>query len=67
MTPKAASTLMKKQLVSFRDFLKTGTLGPVYPGMKMIEIAKVLGAPDDWLTEYAEAVPEYWFCGTLEA
>ncbi|MER9082886.1 hypothetical protein [Mesorhizobium sp. M0895] len=67
MTPKAASTLMKKQLVSFRDFLKTGTLGPVYPGMKMIEIAKVLGAPDDWLTEYAEAVPEYWFYGTLEA
>ncbi|MER8765697.1 MULTISPECIES: hypothetical protein [unclassified Mesorhizobium] len=58
---------MKKQLVSFRDFLVTGTLGPVYPGMKMIEIAKVLGAPDGWLTEYAEAVPEYWFYGTLEA
>jgi hypothetical protein len=57
---------MKKQLVSFRDFLKTGTLGPVSPGMKMIEIAKELGAPDGWLTEYAEMVPDYWFYGTLE-
>ncbi|MER9132949.1 hypothetical protein [Mesorhizobium sp. M0768] len=36
---------MKKQLVSFRDFLVTGTLGPVIPGMKMIEIAEAFGAP----------------------
>jgi hypothetical protein len=48
---------MKRQLVSFRDFLKTGKLGPVSPDIKMIEIAEVLGTPAD---------PNYWTFGKLE-
>ncbi|MES0156643.1 hypothetical protein NKJ81_24030 [Mesorhizobium sp. M0018] len=58
---------MKKQLVSLRDFFMTGTLGPVIPGMKMIEIAEAFGAPDDWITKYAETIPVYWIYGQLEA
>ncbi|MBZ9707852.1 hypothetical protein LB543_14080 [Mesorhizobium sp. ESP7-2] len=50
---------MKKQLLSFRDFLKTGKLGPVSPGMTMAEIAAVLGAPE-------HADPNYWTFGKLE-
>ncbi|MBZ9776636.1 hypothetical protein [Mesorhizobium sp. CO1-1-8] len=50
---------MKKQLVSFRDFLKTGKMGPVSPDMKMIEIADVLGTPE-------HADPDYWAFGKLE-
>jgi hypothetical protein len=57
---------MKKQLVSFRDFLKTGVIGPVSPGMKLIEVAKELGAPDGWITEHAETIPPYWTFGKLE-
>ena len=57
---------MKKQLLSFRDFLKTGCLGPVFPSLKMIDIAGVLGPPDDWITKHAETIPVYWIFGKLE-
>src|SRR5688500_6088670 len=57
---------MKKQLISFRDFLKTGVFGPISPGMKMIEVARELGAPDGWTTEHAETIPLYWTFGKLE-
>ncbi len=50
---------MKRQFVSFRDFLRTGKLGPVFHGMKVIEIAEVLGTPD-------HADPDYWTFGKLE-
>ncbi|WP_209444633.1 hypothetical protein [Mesorhizobium erdmanii] len=50
---------MKTQLVSFRDFLKTGRLGAVSPDMTMAEIADVIGIP-----EHAE--PDYWTFGKLE-
>lgn len=57
---------MKKQIVSFRDFLRTGNIGPVSPTMKMIEIAKLLGAPDDWMTHDNDHAPLYWCYGNLE-
>ncbi|MER8512406.1 hypothetical protein NKH47_05570 [Mesorhizobium sp. M1060] len=57
---------MKKQLLSFRDFLKTGTFGPVSPSLKMIDIAGVLGPPDGWVTEPAGTIPVYWIFGKLE-
>ncbi|MET3580704.1 hypothetical protein ABID19_003743 [Mesorhizobium robiniae] len=50
---------MKKQLVSFRDFLKTGTLGPVSPSMRMTDVANALGTPE-------HADPVYWTFGKLE-
>jgi hypothetical protein len=57
---------MKKQLISFQDFLKTGALGPISLGMKMIDVARELGAPDSWITEHAETIPPYWIYGKLE-
>ncbi|MBA1145004.1 hypothetical protein H0241_32955 [Mesorhizobium sp. CCANP35] len=57
---------MTKQLLSFRDFLRTGTFGPVSPSLKMIDIANVLGPPDGWITEHAETIPVYWTFGKLE-
>lgn len=50
---------MKKQLLSFRDFLKTGKLGAVSPDMTMAEIVEVLGMPE-------HADPGYWTFGKLE-
>jgi hypothetical protein len=57
---------MKKQLASFRDFLATGTLGPVSPAMKLSEVAKALGSPDGWNISEGDSVPVYWFFGKLE-
>jgi hypothetical protein len=57
---------VKKHLVSFCDFLKTGTLGPISAGMKMMEVAETLGPPDGWITEHAKTVPVYWTFGKLE-
>ncbi|MGX9178198.1 hypothetical protein ACWTU8_09990 [Mesorhizobium sp. BHbdii] len=34
--------------------------------MKMLEVAKALGAPDGWNTEHADVIPDYWFFGKLE-
>ena len=59
MKPKTSSDLMKKQLVSFRDFLKTGRLGAVSPDMTMAEIVDVIGMPE-------HADPDYWTFGKLE-
>ncbi|RWE40467.1 MAG: hypothetical protein EOS78_08660 [Mesorhizobium sp.] len=50
---------MKKQLLSFRDFLKTGRLGGVSPNMTMAEIVDVLGMPE-------HPDPYYWTFGKLE-
>ncbi|CAN7532962.1 hypothetical protein [Mesorhizobium caraganae] len=57
---------MKKQLASFRDFLVTGNLGPVTPGMTLIEVAETLGSPDGWNIDEGDLVPAYWFFGPLE-
>ncbi|MCV3209530.1 hypothetical protein OHD62_16945 [Mesorhizobium sp. YC-39] len=57
---------MKKQLLSFRDFLKTGKLGPVSPDMKLIEIAGALGSPEGWNIDEDAPIPLYWFFGKLE-
>jgi hypothetical protein len=54
---------MKKQPLSFRDFLTTGNLGVIRPGMKLIEVAKELGAPTWWNINAGEIVPEYWGYG----
>jgi hypothetical protein len=57
---------MKKQLASFRDFLATGTLGALSPGMKLIDVAELLGPPDGWNIDEPDPVPLYWFFGKLE-
>lgn len=57
---------MKKQLASFRDFLTTGTLGPLSPEMKLIDVAKVLGTPDGWNIDESDDVPLYWCFGKVE-
>ncbi|MBZ9816856.1 hypothetical protein [Mesorhizobium sp. CA7] len=57
---------MKKQLASFRDFLATGILGPLSPEMKMIDVAKVLGTPDDWNVDDGDDVPLYRSFGKVE-
>ncbi|RTL91251.1 MAG: hypothetical protein EKK31_35345 [Hyphomicrobiales bacterium] len=57
---------MKKHLASFRDFLATGTLGALSPGMKLIDVAELLGPPDGWNVDEAAPVPLYWFFGKLE-
>jgi hypothetical protein len=57
---------MKKQLISFREFLRTGAFGPISSAMKMIEVAKELGPPEGWITEHAETIPLYWTFGKLE-
>ncbi|MBZ9794199.1 hypothetical protein [Mesorhizobium sp. ES1-4] len=50
---------MKKQLLSFRDLLKTGRLGSISPGITRAEIAELLGTPE-------HADPDYWTFGKLE-
>ena len=57
---------MKKQLASLRDFLTTGTLGPLSPEMSLVDVAKLLGSPDGWNTDEDAPVPLYWFFGKLE-
>ncbi|RAZ88735.1 hypothetical protein DPM33_22395 [Mesorhizobium hawassense] len=57
---------MKKQLVSFRDFLATGVLGPVSLDMRLIEVAQALGSPDGWNIDEGDPIPVYWFFGKLE-
>ena len=49
-----------RHLVSFRQFLATGTLGPLTPGLGLLEVADLLGPPQDWVTEHAERYPLYW-------
>ncbi|RWC57183.1 hypothetical protein [Mesorhizobium sp.] len=57
---------MTKQLLSFRDFLRTGTFGPFSPSLRMIDVASMLGPPEGWITEHAETIPVYWIFGKLE-
>jgi hypothetical protein len=55
---------MPKTRASFRDFLMTGVLGPLSIDMKLIDVARTLGAPNHFLTPPAtQDVPSYWFYG----
>ena len=51
---------------SFRKFLKTGQLGPVRPGMTMMDVARELGPPGSWILQRDEDHPTYWVYGHLE-
>lgn len=51
---------------SFRKFLKTGRLGPVRPGMTMMEAARELGPPGAWILQPDEDLPTCWVYGHLE-
>ncbi|WP_141247060.1 hypothetical protein [Mesorhizobium sp. WSM3866] len=46
--------------------MATGTLGPLSPEMKLIDVAKVLGTPDDWDVDDDGDVPLYWCFGKVE-
>ncbi|MDN2583471.1 hypothetical protein [Aquibium sp. ELW1220] len=48
-------------LASFRDFLKTGNLGPLTPALDLRATSDVLGPPGDWAYISNEDVfPLYW-------
>jgi hypothetical protein len=47
------------RLVSLRDFLTTGSIGELRPGLTLNEIAKLLGPPAVWIDE-REGIPLYW-------
>jgi len=51
---------------SFRKFLRTGQLGPVQPGVTMMELARELGPPGGWILQPDEDLPTYWVYGHLE-
>jgi hypothetical protein len=58
---------MTNRIASFRGFLKTGVLGPLSTDMKLIEVAKVLGAPQFFFLHYdTKDVPDYWGYNKLE-
>ena len=46
---------------SFREFLTTGTLGNFSPERNLLEVAELLGPPQDWDRGYDDApYPLYW-------
>ena len=47
------------RLVSLRDFLATGSIGDLRPGLTMNEVARLLGPPATWMVE-EEGIPLYW-------
>jgi hypothetical protein len=52
------------KLISFVDFLNTGRLGPLHPGMTLNEVAGALGPPAGWIVNPAEGIaPHYWVYG----
>ena len=55
-----------KTLASFREFLKTGLLGPMQPGLTLSDVVARLGAPSNFVTGSDGAVPVYWCYGKLE-
>jgi len=57
---------VRKQNFSFRDFLKTGKLGPISTSLSMPDVAKILGAPDEWVVDETDVWPLYWIYGPVE-
>jgi hypothetical protein len=57
---------MEKQIASFREFLSTGRLGPLHHCMTLMDVARVLGPPEDWITSEEQTVPVYWKFGKVE-
>lgn len=57
---------MAKQIISMREFLRTGALGPITCTLTLLDVAKVLGAPDRFVTACSENIPTYWCYGKLE-
>lgn len=53
-------------LVSLAQFLNTGHLGPLKPGMSVREVVELIGMPESWLGDNATPVPTYWTYGNLE-
>jgi hypothetical protein len=52
---------------SLREFLHTGTLGPVNLGLTMLEVSALLGPPQNWVTDASDCpVPLYWIFNRLE-
>jgi hypothetical protein len=47
------------RLVSLRDFLVTGAIGDLRPGLTLNEVEKLLGPPAVWIDEQ-ESIPLYW-------
>lgn len=50
-------------VASFAEFLNTGRLGPMIPGMALNDVARVFGPPVQWLsggTDTGGSVPGYW-------
>lgn len=56
----------RKQALSYRKFLRTGSLGPLHPTMTLMEVARELGPPNGWLTPEEQVLPLYWGYGRLE-
>ena len=55
------------QIVSFREFLSTGKLGPISTEMTLKDVAKALGGPDGFIIHPdTPDVPIYWCYGNLE-
>lgn len=55
-----------RHLASFRDLLRTGTLGLVTPDMCLFDIARTLGVPTYFYTDSVATVPAYWCYKNLE-
>lgn len=53
------------QIVSFREFLSTGKLGPISTEMTLKDVAKILEGPDGFVHADTD-VPTYWCYGKLE-
>lgn len=51
------------QLVSFREFIVTGRLGPLHTSMRPAEVADALGTPACWILNEGVNWPEYWEYG----
>ncbi len=51
------------QLVSFREFILTGQLGPLHTAMRPADVADALGTPECWILNDGVNWPEYWKYG----
>ncbi|MDI6027499.1 hypothetical protein QBK99_14975 [Corticibacterium sp. UT-5YL-CI-8] len=57
---------MPNVLASFRQFLKTGCLGPLSTDMTLMDVARILRGPDDFVLSSDRVVPLYWCYNKLE-
>lgn len=56
-------------LASLVEFLNSGKLGPLYPGVGIKQVVDLLGPPQRWIAEHEahfRPVPSYWGYGRLE-